>query len=269
MDILDIIVHHKVKEVKAQEARVPLIRLKDSIFYDSDTVSLSKYLKREDKSGVIAEFKRKSPSKPEINLFAQPEEITVGYMRAGASALSVLTDSHFFGGSNYDLSVARKFNYCPILRKDFIINLYQIHEAKSIGADAILLIAEILTADQVREFTSLAQDLGLEVLLELHSADQLSKISSSVNIVGVNNRNLKTFKTNIQSSIDMVEMLPDDRCIISESGIHNVDQMISLSEAGYDGFLIGERFMAQSDPVLACQELLRDYHSKRKLEICS
>lgn len=268
MDILDIIVHHKVKEVAELEARVPLAKLQDSIFYKSDSVSLSQYLKRTDKSGVIAEFKRKSPSKPEINLFAQPEEITIGYMQSGASALSVLTDNHFFGGSNYDLSTARKFNYCPILRKDFIINPYQIHEAKSIGADAILLISEILTAEQVKDFASLAHDLGLEVLMELHSTEQLSKITDNIDVVGVNNRNLKTFKTNIQSSLDMVEVLPDDRCIISESGIHNVEQMISLSEAGYDGFLIGERFMAQSDPVAACQKLIKEYQAQKELVAC-
>ena len=150
MHILDKIVAHKKKEVERKKELFPKALLEQSIYYNSRPVSMSEYIRRSDKSGIIAEFKRRSPSKPEINLYADVEKVTLGYMQAGASALSILTDEHFFGGSSEDLKTARKFNFCPILRKDFIIDPYQIDEARSIGADAILLIAEILTLDEVK-----------------------------------------------------------------------------------------------------------------------
>lgn len=260
MNILDIIVHHKKREVAKRKSLYPLAMLQESIYYDTTPLSLKQYLKRNDKSGVIAEFKRRSPSKPEINIYADPESISIGYMQSGASALSILTDEEYFGGKSEDLSTARKFNYCPILRKDFIIGNYQIHEAKSIGADAILLIAEILTQEQVAGLSATAKELGLEVLLEMHDASQINKITRNIDIVGVNNRDLKTFKTNVKSSLDIIKELPDDICKISESGIHYAEQMIELSNAGFDGFLIGEKFMASPDPIAACAQLINDYN---------
>lgn len=261
MNILDIIVHSKKKEVAERKIKHPLQLLQKAVHYKRETYSLSQFIKASDKSGVIAEFKRRSPSKPEINLDADVGIVTSGYASAGASALSVLTDGEFFGGGSNCLIKARASNVIPILRKDFIIDKYQLHEAKAIGADAILLIAEILTKEQVADLSMEANDLGLEVLLELHDIDQLIKISNNVNIIGVNNRDLKTFITRIQSSLDIIEMLPDI-CKISESGIHSADQMVKLSRAGYDGFLIGERFMASEDPVKACTNLIVEYNHK-------
>ena len=256
MNILDIIVHHKRKEVAERKELLPVELLKASEYYKREAYSLSGFIKSADKSGVIAEYKRKSPSKQEINLDAKVEEITKGYSLAGASALSVLTDEHFFGGGSSYLSTARALNEIPV------IDSYQIHEAKSIGADAILLIAEILTIDEVKDLSAEANDIGLEVLMELHDDRQVKKISKNVQVVGVNNRDLKTFKTNIQYSLDIIEILPDI-CKISESGIHSAAQMVELYQAGYDGFLIGERFMSSEDPAFECRKLINEYKSLR------
>ena len=169
MNILEKIVVQKRIEVAEQKALIPTALLEKSIYFKSPTVSLKSYLLREDKSGIIAEFKRKSPSKGDINKYAKVDEVTLGYMQSGASALSVLTDEQFFGGSDNDLKKARKLNYCPILRKDFIIDEYQIIEARSIGADAILLIASVLSKEEIIRFSNLAKKLSLEVLLEVHN----------------------------------------------------------------------------------------------------
>lgn len=263
MNILDIIVHSKKKEVAKKSISTPVSKLKSTAYYSRETFSFSQFISDTSKSGIIAEFKRKSPSKPEINLKADVERITTGYARVGASALSILTDEEFFGGGSEYLIKAREINKIPILRKDFIIDSYQIHEAKSIGADAVLLIAEILSKEEICDLSLLASDLGLEVLVEMHDASQVSKLSKNVHVVGVNNRDLKTFKTNIKSSLEIIEILPDI-CKISESGIHSVDQMLQLSDAGYDGFLIGERFMASEDPVVACGKLIEEYKLAKK-----
>lgn len=257
MNILDEIVNHKKKEVAERKELYPVSLLEKSTFFNSPTVSMSRYINREDKSGIIAEFKRKSPSKPAINLYADVEEVSVSYMQAGASALSVLTDNHFFGGKSEDLTIARRYNFCPILRKDFIIDEYQILEARSIGADAILLISEILTKDEVKSLTKLAQSLDLEVLMEIHSEIQLDKYEGNINLIGVNNRNLDTFVTDIQSSKDLYDKLPDEVTKISESGIHNIEAVHELKSIGYDGFLIGERFMATANPGDACQSFIQ------------
>ncbi len=261
MNILDIIVHSKKKEVAERKIKNPLEVLKNSSLYSRETYSFSKAILEESSPGIVAEFKRKSPSKPEINLNANVEQVTKGYARVGASALSILTDEEFFGGGSDYLLKARAENQIPILRKDFIIDSYQVYEAKSIGADAILLIAEILSKKEVEMLSMLANDLGLEVLMELHDASQVEKISSYINVVGVNNRDLKTFKTNIQSSLDIIEILPDV-CKISESGINSVDQMIELTKAGFDGFLIGEQFMTNEDPASACARLIIEYNHR-------
>ncbi len=262
MNILDIIVHHKRTEVADRKIRTPLQELLESEYYKREVYSLSDFIRSADRSGVIAEFKRKSPSKPEINFEAKVEEVTIGYNNSGASALSILTDEHFFGGGSSYLTTARSLNDIPVLRKDFIIDPYQIHEAKAIGADAILLIAEILTIEEIKDLSRQANDIGLEVLMELHDDSQIKKISKNVQVVGVNNRDLKTFKTSIQSSLDIIEILPDI-CKISESGIHSATQMVELSQAGYDGFLIGERFMTHEDPALACRQLINEYNNLR------
>lgn len=256
MNILDKIVAFKRKEVEKLKALYPIKLLEQSISFHAPCVSLSKYILREDKVGIIAEFKRKSPSKGGINLYASPEKVSIGYMQACASAISVLTDGEFFGGSNDDLKTVRKFNFCPVLRKEFIIDEYQIIEAKSIGADAILLIASILSQEEISNFVSLAKSLGLEILFEVHDEDEIKKYIDEIDLIGVNNRNLKTFKTDYQYSIDMFEKLPDKAVKISESGISDPNVVKDLISVGYNGFLIGEHFMASGDPGENCRKFI-------------
>ncbi len=258
MNILDKIVARKYKEVAEKKKLYPTPLLEKSTFFNSKTVSLSHYIKREDKSGIIAEFKRKSPSKPAINPYANVEEVSMAYMQAGASALSILTDNTFFGGKSEDLTAARKYNFCPILRKDFIIDEYQVIEARSIGADAILLIAEILTKQDVKHLSTLAHSLNMEVLLELHSETQLDKFVDDIQLIGVNNRDLDTFKTDVDFSKRLISKLPQNITKVSESGIHDVSVLNDLRAIGYDGFLIGERFMANANPGEACKNFVRE-----------
>jgi len=258
LNILETITAHKRKEVANRKELFPRKLLETSIHFSAPCVSMKEYLLREDKRGIIGEFKRKSPSKGEINVYADVEKVTIGYMQAGASALSVLTDEKFFGGKDDDLKVARKFNYCPILRKDFIIDEYQIFEARSIGADAILLISECLTAEEIARFSSTAQELGMEVLCELHDESQIEKLSTNIDMIGVNNRDLKTFTTSIENSIRIKEKLPKDKVLVSESGINHVEDIIRLKEHGYNGFLIGELFMREEHPELTARNFIKD-----------
>jgi indole-3-glycerol phosphate synthase len=252
-NILNDIVAHKKEEVSVLKSLITIKQLESSLYFQSPCVSLAGYLQREDKSGIIAEFKKQSPSAGAINKYADIEAISLGYMQAGASALSILTDKKYFNGSNKDLEIARQFNYCPIIRKDFIIDEYQILEAKSIGADAILLIAAILSKEEITAFTSMAHSLNLEVLLELHDASELSKIDNQVNCIGINNRNLNTMKTDVNTSYQMKALLNQDFITVSESGISNLDTLLSLQHAGFDGFLIGEYFMKHAHPEEQCQ----------------
>ncbi len=255
MDILQKIVQHKIKEIALRKKLVSISKLEESILFNTPKYSLTEAILNTKKSGIIAEFKRKSPSKPNINLFADPKEITTGYIASKVAALSILTDNHFFGGSLDDLSIARKNNQCPILRKDFIVDEYQIVEAKSYGADAILLIAEILNKEQVTRFSKLAQSIGLEVLMEIHSNKELHKITDSVNLLGINNRNLKTFEVSIQNSLDIVKEVKSDITLVSESGITSIDNILKLKKVGFKGFLIGEAFMKHKNPVTQCELL--------------
>lgn len=255
--ILDKIIAHKRKEVANTKALTPIALLEQSIYFKSPCVSLSEYIKKKDKSGIIAEFKRRSPSKPHINPYASVEEVSIGYMQAGASALSILTDAHFFEGQNSDLTTARKFNYCPILRKDFIISEYQVVEAKSIGADAILLIAAVLDRQEIAHLAALAKSLGMEVLLEVHNEDEIKKITEHIDILGVNNRNLTDFEVSMDNSLKMIDAIPDNICKISESGISSAESILKLRRAGYEGFLIGEHFMKSAHPGKICREFVK------------
>lgn len=264
MDILQRIKEYKIKEVAERKDRYPLDSLKDRKYYDKPIISLAEYVRRTDRTGVIAEFKKKSPSEGFINRDADVQNITAGYIQAGASALSVLTDENFFGGSDEDLDLARQVNSSPILRKDFTVDAYQIHEARSIGADAILLIAEILTGDEIRKFADTAHELGMEVLMEIHSKAELEKYAEGIELIGVNNRNLKDFSVDIRHSMDLFPDLPKEAVKISESGIRSADEMVMLSKAGFDGFLIGTQFMKTSDPVKACTRMLDDFLKKRE-----
>ena len=257
MNILEKIVAHKKEEVAERKALYPAKLLEQSIYFNTPVASLRKYLLREDKSGVIAEFKRRSPSKGDINPYASVERVSIGYMQAGASALSVLTDSQFFGGRNEDLTEARKFNFCPILRKEFIIDEYQLIEARSIGADAVLLIAECLSKQQLAQLARTAKGLGLEVLMEIHSREQLDKYTPDVDAIGVNNRNLENFEVSIVASLELAPALPAEAVKVSESGLDDPQAVVELRHSGYQGFLIGEHFMRQADPGQACREFIR------------
>ncbi len=259
MNILDKIIDYKRKEVAERRELYPTKLLEQSIFFESRPVSLTKYIKREDKSGIIAEIKRKSPSKGVINAYVSIERTSIGYMQAGASALSILTDKNFFDGTNDDLTTARKYNFCPILRKDFTIDEYQIIEAKSIGADAILLIAAVLKPAELQAFSTLAHGLGLEVLLEVHSEEELKKsLDAGADIIGVNNRDLKTFELSIEVSKGLAHLIPSDVVKISESGIESVQAVLDLKNFGYDGFLMGQNFMQHSRPEAACKAFIDD-----------
>ena len=263
MNILDEIIAHKRKEVADRKTLYPTTLLEQSIYFSSPTVSLKKYVQREDKTGVIAEFKRKSPSKGIINAGASVERTTIGYMQAGASALSILTDKQFFGGANEDLVVARKFNFCPILRKDFTIDEYQIIEARSIGADAILLIAAVLEPQTAKALTTFAHSLGLEVLLEVHDESELkNNLDVDADLIGVNNRNLKTFEVSIEVSKKLAAHIPDGVVKVSESGISAASTITELREYGYEGFLMGENFMKHSRPEVAAMEFMSALKAK-------
>lgn len=256
MNLLDKIIQHKHQEIKTKSELYPIKLLEQSLYFESSTVSLKSYITRTDKSGIIAEFKRASPSKGDINPYANIEETSIGYMQAGASALSVLTDNHFFKGLSSDLTIARQFNYCPILRKDFILDEYQIIESKSIGADAILLIARILTKAQIKQFTQLAHQLGLEVLLEIHHKSELDKLPQDIQMVGINNRDLDRFKVDFDHSIRLAESLPNNVVKIAESGISTPEDIHRLKTHGFSGFLIGELFMKTAYPSLTCKQFI-------------
>lgn len=258
MNILDKIILHKQKEVAENKSLYPAKLLEKSIYFNSSCVSLKKYLLRDDRVGIIAEFKRKSPSKGIINQYAPVERTSIGYMQAGASALSVLTDTEFFGGKNEDLTTARKFNYCPLLRKDFIVDDYQIIEAKSIGSDVILLLANVLSENEIRKFATFAKSLGLEVLLEIRNKEELNSVNEFIDIVGVNNRNLKDFSLKVKMSFELAPLIPKEVIKISESGIDSPKQIHELKQVGFRGFLIGEAFMRQSRPEIACAQFVKE-----------
>lgn len=261
MTILDQIVAKKQLEVAERKATVSEADLRAMPLFDRTVNSARAALTAPGTLGVIAEFKRKSPSKGIINDQVRVADVTAGYVAAGAAVLSVLTDEPFFGGTPSDLAEARQANpHTPILRKDFVIDRYQLLEAKAWGADLVLLIAACLSPDQVRSLSRFAHELGLEVLLEVHDADELQRsLFETIDLVGVNNRNLKTFVTNVDTSVELAELIPDRYVKVTESGLHDAKAMVRLHEAGYQAFLIGEAFMKTSDPGGALAQLLTDY----------
>lgn len=257
MNILEEIVAFKHKEVAERKSLFPEKLLEQSIYFGSRSVSMCKYILREDKFGIIAEIKRKSPSKGLINSHVSVERTSIGYMQAGASALSILTDSEYFGGKNEDLTTARKFNFCPILRKDFVVDEYQLIEAKSIGADTVLLIAAALSPKKLKELASFAKSLGMETLLEVHNEEELNTtLNEHIDLVGVNNRDLKTFEVSIDVSKELVSKIPAEFVKISESGISDPATVIELKNSGFQGFLMGEKFMHSSRPERSCSDFI-------------
>ena len=243
MDILERIVLDKRKEIDFRKSLIPVSQLERSVLFERQSISLTKKL-RESNTGIIAEHKRRSPSKAVINQGFNVFDVAQGYEDAGVSGMSVLTDAKYFGGSLDDLLTARASCNLPLLRKEFIIDSYQIIEAKAYGADVILLIAAILNKAEIKEFSELAKQLGLDVLLEVHNEEELHKsIMPSLDMLGVNNRNLKTFEVSLEISKTLSELIPNEFVKVSESGISNIDAIKELKPYGYQGFLIGENFM--------------------------
>ncbi|MDT0648773.1 indole-3-glycerol phosphate synthase TrpC [Autumnicola edwardsiae] len=248
MNILDKIIADKRKEVELKKAVVPVSQLENSALFKKETISLAEAL-RSSKSGIIAEHKRRSPSKSVINQDLNVQDVATGYENAGVSGMSVLTDGKYFGGSLEDLLYARASVKMPILRKEFIIDEYQLLEAKAYGADVILLIAAVLEKAQIKQLSQFAKDLGLDVLLEVHNEEELQKsIMPCLDMLGVNNRNLKTFEVSTDISKELSEKIPDDFVKVSESGISSVEAIKDLKKYGYQGFLIGENFMKTDNP---------------------
>lgn len=259
MNILDKIVARKREEIALAKQQVSIADLQNSEYFNRQPYLLKDFLLADERTGIIAEFKRKSPSKGLINGTSTVEEVTQNYNAAGASALSVLTDADFFGGSKADLLRARAVNQIPLLRKDFMIDEYQILEAKAWGADIILLIAAILTPKEIADLGKFAQNLGLNVLLEVHDQAELERsICTNLDAIGVNNRNLGDFTVNIQTSFDLAHQIPADFLKISESAIDNPQVIKELKKVGYQGFLIGENFMKTVDPGAAIKAFVKE-----------
>lgn len=256
MTILDEINANKKLEVEAQKARVSIEELKQYPAYSKQCPSLKAFLLNPEKSGIIAEHKRQSPSKGIINGNVNLKDVVTAYEKAGASAVSVLTDSKYFGGNLGDLKETTSLLSIPVLRKDFIVDEYQIHEAKAYGAAIILLIAASLSSEEIDRFAKLAHELGMEVLFEVHNEDELKKVSLHVDVIGVNNRDLKTFKVDIEQSIKLAKLIPDNYIKISESGISNPATVLELKTHGFQGFLMGENFMKETNPGLACEKFI-------------
>ncbi len=261
MNILDTIIAHKKIEVAQAKARTSISELEKMHFFAQPTLSLKKFLLDETKTGIIAEYKRQSPSKGIINNTTTVEEVTAAYAAHGASGISVLTDNHFFGGSLQDL-LAATINEVPLLRKDFMIDEYQFIEAKAHGAEVVLLIAACLSPQRVKELAMVAKNLGLEVLLEIHNHEELEHICDEVDLVGVNNRNLKDFIVNIDASIELIKHIPASKVAVAESGISNTDTIVTLRNAGFKGFLIGENFMKQTKPSIAFADFVTELKTK-------
>ena len=254
--ILDRIVTDKHTEVALRKQLIPIKQLEHSVLFERQSPSLSTRLINST-SGLITEHKRRSPSKDCINQNLNVQDVAKGYETAGACGMSVLTDMKYFGGSLEDLLTSRASCEIPLLRKEFIIDTYQIVEAKAYGADVILLIAAILSRDEIQAFSRLAQSLGMEVLLEIHNEDELQKsIMPSLNMIGVNNRNLKTFEVSLETSRTLSGLIPDEFVKISESGIRTVEDIKSLQPYGYKGFLIGENFMKTENPGAAAADFI-------------
>lgn len=256
MNILDRIILDKRREVELKKSLIPVSQLEHAVLFDSRTVSLSKIL-RSSQTGIIAEHKRRSPSKSEINYNFTVEEVVKGYESAGVCGISVLTDGKYFGGSLDDLLLARASVNVPLLRKEFIVDEYQILEAKAHGADLILLIAAVLTREEIKQLSEFAESLGLEVLLEVHNLEELRKsIMPSLNMIGVNNRNLKTFEVSLDFSKALASEIPNEFVKVSESGISSIEAINELKPYGYKGFLIGENFMKTDNAGLSAKEFI-------------
>ena len=258
MSILDTIKAAKLKEVALLKSKYSYSYLEEQLLFNSATHSMKKAVENSVTGGIIAEFKRKSPAKGNINLNANVVEVTQGYANAMVSGLSVLTDFEFFGARKTDFELARKTNEIPMLRKDFIIDEYQIVQSKAMGADVILLIAKILTSNQLKSFANLAHDLGMEVFLETQNETEiLENQELPFDLIGINNRNLNSFEVSVENSIKLTQLLPKSSIKIAESGIQSVQNIQLLKANGFNGFLIGEYFMKEQNPAQKCKTLIQ------------
>ncbi len=268
LNILGKIIAYKKEEVRRRRQEMSVAELEKNPFFKREVISLKKFLADPAKTGIIAEFKRRSPSRGIIHATASVESVTAAYARYGAAAISVLTDTTSFGGSTEDLVRAR-VQTLPILRKDFTIDEYQITEARAMGADIILLIAACLTVSETKRLAVFAKNLGMETLLEIHQESELDHDGDAIDVVGINNRDLKTFTVDINRSIALAKDLPADKMLIAESGIRDVETLCTLKSAGFSGFLIGEQFMKEPDPAIAfasfVDQLKRKLHESKSL----
>ena len=261
MSILDQIVADKRIEVAHRKKLFSTAYWETSPLFDRPTNSLAERLSQS-ASGIIAEHKRRSPSKQNINSSLTVTEVAQGYENAGVCGMSVLTDLKYFGGALEDLNQARAVTQFPLLRKEFIVEEYQLIEAKAHGADIILLIAAVLSREEIKQLSSAAKSLGLEVLLEVHNLEELEKsIMPSLDMLGVNNRNLKTFEVSLDTSKSLAEKIPSEFVKVSESGISSAAAIKDLKNYGYQGFLVGENFMKTSDPGLAAKDFINQLES--------
>jgi len=257
MKILDKIVEDKKIEINKLLSNSSISKLENSHLFSRKCISLKESIKNNN-SGIICEFKRRSPSNQNINYISSLSDVVSGYEEAGAAGLSILTNKKYFDGDTQDIIDIRDISNLPILRKEFIISEYQVIEAKSIGSDAILLIASILSEEEIIGYSSLAKSIGLEVLLEIHSEDELYKISGDdIDIVGVNNRNLDTLEIDLNNSVELYGKIPSKFIKISESGISEVESILKLKEVGYNGFLIGEKFMKTRNPMESAHDFIK------------
>jgi len=267
-NILENIIAYKIREIEKSKLDAPVSLLEKKAGFSREIFSMKKFLTDPERNGIIAEFKRKSPSKGIINDLDSVEKVTSAYAASGASVISVLTDGPSFGGSPEDLENAR-FNPIPVLRKDFILDAYQVVETRAMGADTMLLIAACLFPAQTRILAFFARQLGLEVLLEIHTEQDLDHLCDEIDVVGINNRDLKTFSVDIDRSIRLAERLPKNKLRIAESGIRDVETIMRMKAAGFHGFLIGEQFMKAPDPAIAfasfADQLKKNLHESKSL----
>lgn len=256
--ILDTIIEAKKKEIEKYKPLSSVERFKrDGFFWEIANRSLVQSLLAPGSTGIIAEFKRKSPSKGWFKTKElEVEPVVVPYNNLGAAGISVLTDGEFFGGDLDDLIQTKVVSDIPVLRKDFIVDPWQIAEAKAFGADVILLIAACLSPAEVKSLAAYTKSIGLEVLLEVHNEEELGHICDEVDMVGVNNRNLKTFEVDINISLELINKIPTNKPAVAESGISNIETIVTLKQAGFRGFLIGETFMKEPHPGKAFEEFV-------------
>ncbi len=266
MNILDKIVATKKEEIQSAKNKVSVRELEYYRHFNAPVFSMKQRLLENQSFPVIAEFKRRSPSKGDIHANAEIKNIVPGYTKAEVAGISVLTDRQYFGGSNEDLSTARDLTTIPIIRKEFIIDPYQVYEAKAIGASTILLIAAILEKEEARDLAALANYLGMETLMELHDESEIEKLNIYVDMVGVNNRNLKTFEVNLENAVKLANSLPSDMLPVAESGIHSPEDFMFLKNAGFRGFLMGEYFMKHDDPAEACLNFKQEVAQKQTVK---